>query len=73
LKQLYKIKNKNNIAQKLLEKISRANITKIDGNFFNLDSFNEMDIRQFKKDYFLPSVKEEKNFSFLAKNYIIKK
>jgi hypothetical protein len=66
-KQLYKIKIKNDVSQKLLEKISRAKITKIDGNFFNIESFNDLDIRHFKKDYFLPSVKEEKNFSFFGK------
>ena len=66
-KELFKIKNKNDITQKFLEKISKAKIAKIDYKSFNIDSFNELNSRKYKKDYYLPSVKEEKNQTFFGK------
>lgn len=60
MKNFSKIKIKNDVSIKLLEKLSKAKIAKIDKNKFNMNTFDKLNIRRFKKEYFLPSLKEEK-------------
>ena len=61
IKNFYKIKMKNDISQKILEKLSRAKDSKINKVNFNMKSFNKLNKQRIKKEYFLPSLDKEKS------------
>ena len=61
MKTIYKMKTKNNLSQKLLQKLSIANDVKINKNNCNMQTFNELNKQKYNNGNYLPSLKRTKS------------
>ena len=60
---LLNLKEKNKICNRFLQRLSKTKMAKFDNISFNIESFNDLSIKKFRRNFLLPYIGEDKNKS----------